>query len=84
MLTSLLKKVFGSKNDRELKRMGRIVKQINELEPRFEALSDSELKGMTESFRKRLDEGSDLDQLLPEAFRRGPRDLQADHGDAPL
>lgn len=47
MLTSLLKKVFGSKNDRELKRMGRIVKQINELEPRFEALSDSELKGMT-------------------------------------
>ncbi|WP_027853268.1 preprotein translocase subunit SecA [Marinobacterium litorale] len=68
MLTSLLKKVFGSKNDRELKRMGRIVKQINALEPELEKLSDEELKAQTESFRKRLEEGESLDQLLPEAF----------------
>jgi preprotein translocase subunit SecA len=68
MLTSLLKKVFGSKNDRELKRMGRVVRQINELEPEFEKLSDAELKGLTESFRKRLEEGATLDELLPEAF----------------
>ncbi|TCK02986.1 preprotein translocase subunit SecA [Marinobacterium mangrovicola] len=68
MLTSLLKKVFGSKNDRELKRMGRIVKQINALEPEFEKLSNEELKALTESFRKRLADGEDLDKLLPEAF----------------
>ncbi|GGB87609.1 protein translocase subunit SecA [Marinobacterium zhoushanense] len=68
MLTSLLKKVFGSKNDRELKRMGRIVKQINALEPEFEKLSDEELRALTASFRKRLEEGESLDHLLPEAF----------------
>ncbi|WP_281419179.1 preprotein translocase subunit SecA [Marinobacterium ramblicola] len=68
MLTSLLKKVFGSKNDRELKRMGRIVKQINALEPEFEQLSDEELRALTAGFRKRLEEGESLDHLLPEAF----------------
>jgi len=68
MLTSLLKKVFGSKNERELKRMGRIVKQINALEPEYEKLSDDELKALTTAFRKRLEEGESLDQLLPEAF----------------
>ncbi|KEA65377.1 Protein export cytoplasm protein SecA ATPase RNA helicase [Marinobacterium lacunae] len=68
MLTSLLKKVFGSKNERELKRMGRIVKQINALEPEYEKLSDEELKALTGSFRKRFEDGESLDQLLPEAF----------------
>ncbi|MBV1787096.1 preprotein translocase subunit SecA [Marinobacterium sp. D7] len=67
-MTSLLKKVFGSKNDRELKRMGRIVKQINALEPEFEQLSDEELRALTAGFRKRLEEGESLDHLLPEAF----------------
>lgn len=64
----MLKKVFGSKNDRELKRMGRIVKQINALEPEYEKLSNEELKALTESFRQRLADGEDLDKLLPEAF----------------
>jgi preprotein translocase subunit SecA len=68
MLTSLFKKVFGSKNDRELKRMGRTVKQINALEADLEQLSDEALKAKTDEFRQRLAEGSNLDQLLPEAF----------------
>jgi preprotein translocase subunit SecA len=68
MLTGLLKKVFGSKNDRELKRMGKIVKAINALEVDLEKLTDEELAAKTVEFRQRLDEGSDLDQLLTEAF----------------
>ena len=68
MLTTIFKKLFGSKNDRELKRMGRVVKQINELEAQFESLSDDQLKDKTEELRQRLKEGSSLDQVLPEAF----------------
>ncbi|WP_420554983.1 preprotein translocase subunit SecA [Neptuniibacter marinus] len=68
MLTGLLKKVFGSKNDRELKRMGKIVKAINALEVDLEKLTDEELAAKTVEFRQRLEEGSSLDQLLPEAF----------------
>ena len=68
MLGSLFKKVFGSKNDRELKRMGRIVKQINALEAELESLSDDQLKAKTDEFRERLEGGATLEQLLPEAF----------------
>ena len=68
MLTGLLKKVFGSKNDRELKRMGRVVKAINALEVDLEKLTDEELKAKTEEYRQRIAEGATLDQLLPEAF----------------
>ncbi|WP_292952752.1 preprotein translocase subunit SecA [Neptuniibacter sp. UBA847] len=68
MLTGLLKKVFGSKNDRELKRMGKIVKAINALEVDLEKLTDEELAAKTVEFRQRLDEGASLDQILPEAF----------------
>ncbi|WP_286239689.1 preprotein translocase subunit SecA [Neptuniibacter halophilus] len=68
MLTGLFKKVFGSKNDRELKRMGRIVKAINALEVDLEKLTDEELKAKTVEFRQRLEEGASLDQILPEAF----------------
>ena len=68
MLTGLLKKVFGSKNDRELKRMGRIVKAINALEVDLEKLTDDEIKAKTVEFRQRLEDGATLDQILPEAF----------------
>ncbi len=68
MLSTALKKVFGSKNDRELKRLRPLVAQINELEPRFEPLSDDELRAMTPRFRERLEQGEPLDDLLPEAF----------------
>ncbi|MGE0625289.1 MAG: preprotein translocase subunit SecA [Pseudomonadales bacterium] len=64
----MLKKLFGTKNSRELKRMGRIVQQINALEPEFQARSDEELKALTATFRNRLEEGAALHDILPEAF----------------
>ncbi|MFV1467609.1 preprotein translocase subunit SecA [Idiomarina sp. HB] len=68
MLGSLFRKVFGSRNDRILKTMKKDVERINSLEPEFEALSDAELKEKTTEFRKRLNDGERLDQILPEAF----------------
>ena len=64
----MLRKIFGTKNSRELKRMGKIVDEINVLEPQFTALSDDELKNTTQKLRARLVEGTELDSLLPEAF----------------
>lgn len=68
MITGLLKKVFGSRNERLIKQYGRTVAQINALEPKFEALSDDDLRGMTEIFRQRHAAGESLEALLPEAF----------------
>ena len=65
---SLLKKIFGSSNDRLLKQLRRHVAQINALEPQMQALSDEQLQAKTVSFRERLAAGETLDQLLPEAF----------------
>ncbi|ERT15041.1 preprotein translocase subunit SecA [Photorhabdus temperata] len=68
MLIKLLTKVFGSRNDRTLRRMRKIVDVINHMEPEFEKLSDEELKGKTVEFRARLEKGESLEDLLPEAF----------------
>ncbi|MEZ8825225.1 preprotein translocase subunit SecA [Vibrio amylolyticus] len=68
MITKLLTKVLGSRNDRTLRRLRKIVKEINNYEPSFEALSDEELKAKTVEFRARLEKGETLDNLLPEAF----------------
>ena len=68
MLNKLLKSLFGSKNDRELKRMGKNVLRINALEPAMQALSDAQLKAKTDEFRARYQQGETLDALLPEAF----------------
>ncbi len=68
MVTSLLRKVFGSRNDRILKRLLKIVRNINSLEPEMEKLSDAELRARTDLFRQRYRDGETLDQLLPEAF----------------
>ncbi|CAG2141313.1 preprotein translocase subunit SecA [Cupriavidus plantarum] len=68
MITGLLKKVFGSRNERLIKQYRRTVAQINALEPKFEKLSDDELRGMTEAFRQRHAGGESLQALLPEAF----------------
>ncbi len=65
---SFLSKIFGTKNDRELKRVLPIVERINALEPSFSGLSDDALRGKTDEFRKRLQNGETLDDLLPEAF----------------
>jgi len=76
MVTSLLRKVFGSRNDRILKRLKKIVNNINSLEPGLEKLSDADLRARTDQFRQRYQDGETLDQLLPEAFavaREGSR-----------
>ncbi len=68
MFVKLLTKMFGSRNDRLLKEMGKEVKKINALEPILEALSDEELKAKTTEFKERLANEETLDQILPEAF----------------
>ncbi|KKC99911.1 MULTISPECIES: preprotein translocase subunit SecA [Photobacterium] len=68
MLSKLLTKVIGSRNDRTIRRLRKIVDEINKLEPQFESLQDEELKAKTAEFRQRLEQGESLDQLLPEAF----------------
>ncbi|RMH35935.1 MAG: preprotein translocase subunit SecA [Deltaproteobacteria bacterium] len=65
---SLIKKIFGTKNERELKKLRPKVEAINALEPRMQDKSDAELKAMTAEFRQRLDNGATLDDLLIEAF----------------
>ncbi|HEU4952207.1 MAG TPA: preprotein translocase subunit SecA [Holophagaceae bacterium] len=67
-MDELLKKVFGSKNERELKRLWAKVQVINALEEDVAALSDEDLKAMTPALRERVANGESLDQVLPEAF----------------
>jgi preprotein translocase subunit SecA len=68
MVTAVLRKVFGSRNERLLKGYQRQLKRINELEPELEGLSDSALQGKTPEFRARISNGETLNDLLPEAF----------------
>ncbi|MDG1081334.1 MAG: preprotein translocase subunit SecA [Porticoccaceae bacterium] len=68
MFANMFKKVFGSKNDREIRKLGKTVVQINQLEAGLAALSDADLKAETLRLRGKLEDGSSLDQLLPEAF----------------
>lgn len=68
MVSQLIKKVFGSRNQRLLKRYGRKVKHINALETSMQGLSDEALAAKTPEFRQRLNEGATLADLLPEAF----------------
>ncbi|MBI2338966.1 MAG: hypothetical protein HYU99_01160, partial [Deltaproteobacteria bacterium] len=68
MLNLALKKIFGSKNDRELKKIRPSVTQINSFEPALQTLSDDQLRHKTTEFRERLGKGEALDDLLPEAF----------------
>ncbi|OXM86350.1 preprotein translocase subunit SecA [Paenibacillus rigui] len=67
-MLGLVKKIFGDSNEREVKRLWKTVDAINELEPTIEVLSDEELRNKTAEFRERLEQGEDLDDLLPEAF----------------
>ncbi len=64
----LLQKIFGSKNQRELKKLQPLVARIAELEPTMQKKSDAELRAMTGEFKSRLDKGATLDEILPEAF----------------
>jgi preprotein translocase subunit SecA len=67
-MLGIVKKIFGDTNERDVKRLMKTVDLINKMEPDFEALSDEQLKGKTEEFRGRLEQGTSLDELLPEAF----------------
>ena len=68
MISNLLTRIFGSKNEREIKRLQPIVEAINEMEPRLKAMSDDELKAQTAIFKEKINNGAELDDLLPEAF----------------
>lgn len=67
-MLSLVQKIIGSRNERFIKKVSRIVQKINSLEPEFEKLSDEQLKAKTFEYRERLANGEILDNLLPEAF----------------
>src|SRR5437588_3665328 len=88
MLDTLLAKVVGTQNDRELKRLRPIVAHVNAFEPAITALSDEQLRGKTAEFRQRLANGDSLDELLPEAFavvrEAGRRVLNMRHFDVQL
>ena len=88
MIGSLLRKLVGSKNERELKRLQPAIDRINSLEPQMEALSDAELQAKTPEFKERVEKGETLDDLLPEAFavvrEAGRRVLGMRHFDVQL
>jgi preprotein translocase subunit SecA len=88
MLDTLLAKVVGTQNDRELKRLRPIVAEVNALESSIQALSDTQLRSKTVEFRQRIANGETLDDLLPEAFavvrEAGRRMLNMRHFDVQL
>src|SRR5438876_3419041 len=88
MLDTLLAKVVGTQNERELKRLRPIVAEVNALEPTIKALSDEQLRKKTAEFRERFKNGETLDDLLPEAFavvrEAGRRVLSMRHFDVQL
>ena len=88
MISSLLKSVFGSRNDRLLKQYRQTVNAINALETKVESLTDDELRAKTADFKQRVQQGETLDTLLPEAFavvrEAGKRALQMRHFDVQL
>ena len=88
MVLGLLKKVFGTRNDREVNRIQVIVDQINLLESSISKLRDDQLLAKTGEFKARLKEGATLDDILPEAFavvrEVGVRTLKMRHFDVQL
>ncbi|AFT66415.1 preprotein translocase subunit SecA [Cycloclasticus sp. P1] len=88
MISNIVKKVFGSRNDRLVKAKQKTVKKINEIEASISALSDTELKAKTDEFRARLEQGETLDSLIVEAFavvrEAGVRALGMRHFDVQL
>ena len=68
LITSIVTKIIGSSNQRTVKRLSKIVKQINALEPKYQALKDEEFKGLTQQFREQLNGGATLEQILPDVF----------------
>ena len=67
-LTTLVTKIIGSSNQRTLRKLNKIVKQINELEPKYQALQDSDFINLTKEFKEKISQGATLESLLPEVF----------------
>ena len=67
-VTTIVTKIIGSSNQRTVRKLSKIVKQINALEPKYQALKDEEFKGLTEQFKQRLANNESLEHLLPEVF----------------
>ena len=88
MLSTVFKKLFGSRNERLIKQYSQTVRTINALEPAMQALSDEQLRAKTEEFKQRYQQGESLDKLLPEAFavvrEAGRRVLGMRHFDVQL
>src|SRR5678815_5736612 len=68
MINAIFRSIFGTKHERDVKRMGPVVAEIASLEPGLQALSDEALRARTVELRQRLADGAELDELLPEAF----------------
>ena len=83
MIASVIRKAFGTRNGRELKRMGRIVERINALEPSLQSLADAELAATTAKLKERLAAGASLDEMLPEAFAAVREASCRVHGERP-
>src|SRR5690606_5744923 len=67
-MLGLVKKIFGDYNEKEIKRLSKVVEHINNIEPQYQALSDEQLRAKTDEFKARLAKGETLDDILPEAF----------------
>ncbi|MDG1928184.1 MAG: preprotein translocase subunit SecA [Nitrospinaceae bacterium] len=88
MVFGLIKKIVGTRNDREIKRIQAVVEEINDWENKIKPLTDGELKGKTQEFKTRIVEGASLDDILPEAFavvrEASWRTLEMRHFDAQM
>ena len=88
MVFGLIKKMVGTRNDREIKRIQAVVEEINDWENKIKPLTDGELKGKTQEFKSRILEGASLDDILPEAFavvrEASWRTLEMRHFDAQM
>lgn len=88
MVGKLLNKIFGSRNERLVKSMRKVVAQINDFEPTLQSLSDEQLKAKTDEFRQRLEQGEALNTVMPEAFavvrEAGQRSLGLRHYDVQM
>ncbi len=88
MLDTIVRRIVGSKNDREIKKIQPVVEQVNALEPRISSLSDEQLQTKTAEFRQRLENGEPLEEILPEGFavvrETGKRILNMRHFDVQL
>ena len=88
MISNIVRKVFGSRNDRIIKQYLKVVDKINQLEAGLEQLSDEQLKDKTAEYRKRFQDGETLNSLLPEAFatvrEAGKRAMSMRHFDVQL